>query len=359
MPSGVRSPDDVRTSLTQTVADRPARKGGSQDASRLTSRPYEGTPMAMMVRPPEVRAREMRTARPRPGLRRGRRLALLGLAYATPTVGMVAVFFVAPLVLVGWMSLNHWPLLGVPELNAPENFAKVTDNDLFADAVWFTLTYTIIITVLLFALALGMAIMVQHQRRGVAFFRTAFFLPVAVGFASASLLFLGLLSDEIGPVNDVLASVGLIDGYVSWTSGSASSALGSAVALVLWRFAGFNMLILLTGLQAIPTELYEAAKLDGASRWQAFRRVTLPIMRPTIALVLTLMITGSLLAFDQFWILTRGGPDNSTTSLVMVIYREAFIRLDLGSAAAISVLLLAVLVVFNVIQLGVLRRRSR
>ncbi len=81
-------------------------------------------------------------------------------------------------------------------------------------------------------------------------------------------------------------------------------------------------------------------------------------MRPTIALVLTLMVTGSLLAFDQFWILTRGGPDNSTTSLVMVIYREAFIRLDLGSAAAISVVLLVVLVVFNVIQLGVLRRRS-
>ncbi len=93
------------------------------------------------------------------------------------------------------------------------------------------------------------------------------------------------------------------------------------------------MLILLTGLQAIPTEVYEAARIDGASRWQIFRRITLPLLRPTIALVLTLMTTGSLLAFDQFWILTRGGPDNSTTSLVMVIYREAFIRLDLGSAA--------------------------
>jgi multiple sugar transport system permease protein len=130
------------------------------------------------------------------------------------------------------------------------------------------------------------------------------------------------------------------------------------VVLVLWRFAGFNMLIILTGLQAIPVEVYEAARADGANRWQVFWRVTLPLMRPTIALVLTLMITGSLLAFDQFWILTRGGPDNSTTSLVMVIYREAFIRLDLGSAAAISVTVLAVLIVFNVVQLGVLRRRS-
>jgi multiple sugar transport system permease protein len=105
--------------------------------------------------------------------------------------------------------------------------------------------------------------------------------------------------------------------------------------------------------------VYEAARLDGATRFQIFRRITVPLMRPTIALVLTLMITGSLLAFDQFWILTRGGPDNSTTSLVMVIYREAFIELDLGSAAAISVALLGVLVVFNAIQLGVLRRRSQ
>ena len=85
---------------------------------------------------------------------------------------------------------------------------------------------------------------------------------------------------------------------------------------MLWRFAGFNMLILLTGLQAIPLDVYEAARIDGASRWQIFRRITLPLLRPTIALVLILMVTGSLLAFDQFFILTRGGPDNTTRHLV-------------------------------------------
>jgi multiple sugar transport system permease protein len=263
-----------------------------------------------------------------------------------------------PLLLVVWMSLHRWPLLAPPTFNAPENFTKISDNELVGSAIWFTLKYTVVMTVLLFGLAFGLALLVQRKRTGVGFFRTAFFLPMAVGFASASLLFLGLLSDEIGPVNGLLRKLGLVDGYISWTSGSSASALSSAVLLVLWRFAGFNMLIMLTGLQAIPLEVYEAARIDGASRWQIFRRVTVPLMRPTIALVLTLMTTGSLLAFDQFWILTRGGPDNSTTSLVMVIYREAFIRLDLGSAAAISVALLAVLVVVNVVQLAVLRRRS-
>ncbi|HEV7710123.1 MAG TPA: sugar ABC transporter permease [Asanoa sp.] len=301
------------------------------------------------VEPPAARRR---------GLRRQTRRAWLGVAYASPTAVMVVLFFLVPLALVGWMSLHRWPLLAPPTLNVPDNFTGIGDNDLVRSATWFTIKYTVIITVLLFTVSLGLALLVQHRRRGVGFFRTAFFLPMAVGFASASLLFLGLLSDEIGPVSDLLRKVGLIDGYVSWTSGSANSALGSAVVLVIWRFAGFNMLILLTGLQAIPPEIYEAARVDGASRWQTFRRITLPLLRPTIALVLTLMVTGSLLAFDQFWILTRGGPDNSTTSLVMVIYREAFIRLDLGSAAAISVVLLVVLVAFNVIQLGVLRRRS-
>jgi ABC-type glycerol-3-phosphate transport system permease component len=97
-----------------------------------------------------------------------------------------------------------------------------------------------------------------------------------------------------------------------------TSRFGSTVTLVIWRWAGFNMLILLTGLQSIPTEIYEAARMDGASPVQAFRRITLALMRPTIALVLCLMVTGSLLGFEQFYILTRGGPGNSTTSVVMV-----------------------------------------
>jgi multiple sugar transport system permease protein len=257
---------------------------------------------------------------------------------------VVGLFFLVPLGLVAWMSLHRWPLLAPPTWNAPGNFAALPDDDLLRTAAWFTLKYTLIVTVLLFALSFAMALIVQHSFRGVAVLRTAYFLPAAVGFASASLLFLGMLSAEIGP----------LDGHVS---GSPTNALSSAVGLVLWRFAGFNMLILLTGLQAVPTEVYEAARLDGASTWQTFRSITVPLMRTTIALVLTLMVTGSLLAFDQFWILTRGGPDNSTTSLVMVIYREAFIELDLGSAAAISVVLLAVLAIANAVQLTVLRRR--
>ena len=125
--------------------------------------------------------------------------------------------------------------------------------------------------------------------------------------------------------------------------------------MITWRFAGFYMLILLTGLQAIPRDVYEAARVDGASRWRTLRSITLPLLRPTIALVLILSVTGSLLAFDQFCILTGGGPDNSTVTVVLAIYREAFFLFDLGQAAAISVIVLVLLLVLNVVQFRVLR----
>src|ERR1044071_8159850 len=262
------------------------------------------------------------------------RRGLIGAAYAAPAAVIVAVFFLVPLVLVLWMSLHEWPLIGEPTFNMPANYTAISRNPLFVNAVWFTLEYTIIVTIVLFGTAFGLALLVQRHRPGVGLFRTAFFLPGAVGFATASLLFYGLLSRDLGPLNPILSALGILDKPVSWVSGSPNLALGSSIGLVIWRFAGFNMLILLTGLQAIPGEVYEAAHVDGAGRWQQFTSITLPLMRPTIALVLILMITGSLLAFDQFYILTNGGPDNSTTSVVMVIVREAFTRFDLGSAAA-------------------------
>jgi multiple sugar transport system permease protein len=267
---------------------------------------------------------------------------------------IVGVFFLVPLGLVFWMSVNRWPLLGSPELNFPDNYTKIPDNQLFVDSVWFTLKYTAIVTVLLSAVALGLALLVQERRPGVGFLRTAYFLPGAVGFAAAALLFYGFYTGS-GPLDGILQGLGIADEPVDWL-GTPNMALFSTIAMVIWRFAGFNMLILLTGLQSIPAEVYEAARSDGASRWQTFRYITLPLLRPTIALMLVLSITGSLLAFDQFFILTRGGPDNSTVSMVMVIYREAFTRFDLGFAAALSVLLLLALVVFNVLQLRVLGR---
>ncbi|GCB49046.1 carbohydrate ABC transporter permease [Streptomyces sp. NL15-2K] len=278
-----------------------------------------------------------------------------GLGYAAPTAILVAVLFIWPLFLVGRMSLSDWPLLtGYRGYNTPENYDDVVSSELFWPAVRFTLLYTVIATVLLIGLALVLAMLVQESRRGVGFFRTVFFLPSALGLASAALLFYGFYSPTVGPVSGLLQELGLSDKPVSFL-GTPTAALMSTVFLIVWKFAGFYMLILLVGLQRIPGEVYEAARMDGASRFQVFRSITLPLLRPSLALCLLLCVTGSLLAFDQFFILTKGGPDNATVTVVQLIYREAFQRMNLGTAGALSVIVLLVLLVLNFVQFRGLR----
>ena len=300
---------------------------------------------------PEHRVPPPRTAAPR-----WRSRKVQGLAYATPTAVFVTVFFLLPLLLVGQMSLSDWPLLaGDRGYNAPENYTDATDTTLFWPAVRFTLLYTVIVTVVLLGLALLLALLVQESRPAAGFFRTVYFLPSALGLASASLLFWGLYSPSTGPLSRILENLGLVDDPVSFL-GTPTSALLSTVFLIVWKFAGFYMLILLVGLQRIPHEVFEAARMDGASRGQIFRSITLPLLRPSIALTLLLCVTGSLLAFDQFFVLTKGGPDNSTVTVVQLIYREAFQRMNLGTAAALSVIVLGVLLLLNALQFRGLRR---
>ena len=228
---------------------------------------------------------------------------------------------------------------GRPGLNFPTTTPPSASNPLFWPAVVFTIEYTILVTVLLIGLGLGLALLVQEGGRWVGMLRTVFLLPCALGLASASLLFWGFYSPSIGPISPILQQLGLIHEPISFL-GTPLSALLSTTFLIVWKYAGLYMLILLVGLQAIPDDVYEAAALDGASRRQTFRYITLPLLRPSLALALILCVTGSLLAFDQFYILTKGGPDNSTVTVVQLIYREAFQRQNLGTAAAISILVL-------------------
>jgi multiple sugar transport system permease protein len=253
------------------------------------------------------------------------------------------------------MSLSSWPLLaGYKGVNFPRNFVSIWNNQLFGPAVVFTIEYTILVTILLIGLGLGMALVVQEAGRWVGALRTIFLLPVAVGLASASLLFWGFYSPAIGPISPMLEAVGVIHQPISFLETPTSSLL-STTFLIVWKFAGFYMLILLVGLQSIPNDLYEASALDGASRGQTFRYITWPLLRPSLALALILCVTGSLLAFDQFFILTKGGPDNTTVTVVQLIYREAFQRQNLGAAAAISIVVLVTLFVLNAVQFRLLR----
>lgn len=289
------------------------------------------------------------SARPRSRTRRSQ--ALQGWLYASPTALFVGVLFVIPLALVFVMSFSDWPLLaGFRGWNLPENFGEAVDHRRFWDAIRFTVIYTLIATVLLIGLGLGLALLVQESSRWRSFLRTAFLIPSALGLASASLLFYVLYSPIAGPLAGWMESAGFT------ILGSPGGALWATVFLIVWRFTGFYMLLMLVGLQAIPGEVYEAARIDGSSRLQTFLYVTVPLLRSTFALTIVMCVTGSLLAFEQFYILTKGGPDNSTTTVVQLMYAMAFQgQNDLGVAGALSVIVLIALVLINVFQLRVLR----
>lgn len=290
--------------------------------------------------------------------RRIRRQRLLGVLYTAPTTVMVVVFFVVPLLVVVRMSASNWSLLsGDKGLNFPRNYSAIASNPVLGPAVAFTITYTIVATALLVGLGLVLALLVQHGGRWVGFLRTVFLLPLSVGLAAASLLFWGFYSPQVGPLNPILHDLGLIDQPIQFL-GTPTNALLSTVFLIVWKYVGLYMLILLVGLQAIPHELYEAASIDGAAGWQMLRRITLPLLRPSIALALILCVTGSLLAFDQFYLLTYGGPGSSTVTIVYAVYREAFLKQNLGSAAALSIVVLLALIVLNAAQFRGLRRGS-
>lgn len=296
-----------------------------------------------------------RPGRPRTTHRTG--WQYIGQLFVLPLAIIVVVLFLAPLAILFFMSTQSWPLLGQPTSNGVENFAAIAENELFLGAITFTLIYTVLTTVLIFGVSFILVAISNTPRRGAKFYRTAFFLPYVVGTAAASLIWLAAVNDTNGIANHILEVLGFTDGPWGFLS-TPEKALFTTVTLVVWKFIGFQVIVLLVGLQSVPAELYEAARMDGARALQRLRYITLPFLRPTLGLLLILSITGSLLAFDQFQVLTKGGPDRSTVTLVMAIYDTAFRQFSLGKAAALSIVLLVALVLLNGIQMIVLRKKE-
>ena len=280
----------------------------------------------------------------------------LGRAFIAPSVAMITVFFLLPLGMTVWMSFYNWPLLGKASFIGGDNYLELIGDQQLWRSLGFTALYTVLVTVALFAVAMPLALLVDRPLRAAGLFRTIYFMPVVIGFGAASTLWIWLLNPDSGVFAKLLLGLGLIDAAPRpleqfWP------AMGVIILMVVWKSAGFSMVILLTGLQSVPNELIEAAKIDGASPWSRFRLITLPLIRNSILLVLVLNITSSMLAFDQFFIITQGGPQNSTISAVFSIFLASFTSYRLGYGSALSLVLLVVLVAISSIQLAFLRGR--
>jgi multiple sugar transport system permease protein len=305
--------------------------------------------------PPALRPAASPDKSSRPWLTNRRRRQLIGVAVVAPAIVVVTVFFLIPLVMTFWMSLHDWPLLGTHRFIGLQNYRRAIHDEQWLHAILFTLKYTVIITPVLLITALALAFLVNRRGKAARAFQSVFFLPVVIGFAAAAYLWLYLAQPSLGPLSDLAVHLGLGSRDTNWFA-TATSGLLLVCAMVTWKVTGMQMILLLSGLQSIPAELNEAARIDGAGRWKAFRHVTLPLLRPTLALVLVFSVAGSLLAFDQFYIMTAGGPSNGTITAVYQIYRVSFINFELGYGAALSAMLMVALAAVSALQMLLLRK---
>lgn len=306
---------------------------------------------------PIITAGSARVRRPRTTARTLRH-RLAAWAFIAPTAATIAVLFVVPLAIVIFMSLSDWPLLGSPTFIGIGNYVDVFTDSSYVGAIVFTLGYTVIVTIAIFVLALLLAAFLNSSRPGAKLYRIAIFAPYVVGLSTASLMWVVNYNDQVGIFAAALRWLGIVDGTVGFFNTPLSATLAVTV-MIVWKFVGFQVIILLVGLQSIPSTVNEASMIDGANAWQRFRYITLPLLRPTLALLLVLSVTGSLLAFDQFAVMTQGGPDNSTVTVVMSVYNTAFTSFDLGTAAALSIVLLVALVVINALQMRFVKGTDR
>jgi multiple sugar transport system permease protein len=279
----------------------------------------------------------------------------IGLLYVAPAVALVVVFFIIPLGMTAWMSFHNWPLMGAHSFIGFDNYWAILRDNRFWNALRFTGYYTVVVTIAIFAVAFPLALFIERPRKLTGFYRTSFFMPAVIGFASASLLWSWLLNVDAGLFSPAAFELGLTEKKVNLLA-TFQPAFWSIIAMVVWKVAGFTMIILMTGLQSIPPDLQEAAMIDGAGPLARFRAITLPLMRRTLALALILSVAGSVLAFDQFSIILRGGPRNQTLTAVYWIFNQSFVSFKLGYGAALSMVLLVILVALSLIQLRLLRQ---
>ena len=278
-----------------------------------------------------------------------------GLLYVAPALLFVAAFVVYPLVRLFQMSMTSASLLGGGAFVGWRNYLKAWGDETFWHALLFTLKYTVFITPILMVGGFLLALLTAEPGRLARVTRGIVFLPVVIGLGSSSILWVGLLDEQVGLVGHLLQDLGLVDAPPIWFI-DAGTGLWAVIATVVWKVIGFGMLLFVGGIQSVGIDIREAAQLDGASYWQRVRFITLPLMLRTLLLTTLISVIGSLLAFDQFYIMTAGGPRSETFTSVYWIYQNSFVYFKQGYGAALSMILLAIVLVFSAAHLLLSRR---
>ncbi len=281
--------------------------------------------------------------------------ALWGYVFLLPWAIGLIVFWLGPIFASLIFSFTEYDMLSDMKFVGLDNYRKAfTGDELFWPSLGRTFTYSIVVVPLGLLGALGLAMLLNRGMRGSAIFRTFFFLPSLTPAVALALVWAWLLHSQVGPVNVALGAVG-VDGP-SWLTDS-KWALWSLVIITLWNaFGGNSMLIFLAGLQGVPVPLLDAAEIDGASQWQKFRHVVLPMISPTLLFNLILGVIGALRVFTIAFVATKGGPAYATWFLALHIYQEAFQYFRMGYASALAWIFVLILLAFTYFQMRMSKR---
>jgi sn-glycerol 3-phosphate transport system permease protein len=286
----------------------------------------------------------------------GRSASVLPWALVFPTALGVAAFTVYPTLSTLVRSLFSQNLaVRVPRFAGLDNYLALAADDGFRKVLGNTVLFLVGTVPTSVVLAFALALLVNRKLRGIGLLRSAFFYPTVLPMVSAAAIWLFLYQPNFGLVNQGLRAVG-IGGTLNWM-GDANLVLPALMVMAIWKQTGYFMLFYLAGLQNLPGEVFEAAQLDGASRWQQLRHLTVPLLSATTLFVVTIAAAGSMQLVDQLYIMTQGGPDNASNLLLFHIYETAFRFQDQGHANAMTVVLVAMLLVFTVANFVVAERR--
>ena len=271
------------------------------------------------------------------------RWALLFLA---PTLLGLAVLSAGPILATLAISLTRWDLLTVPKVVGLDNYLALLSDDRFQKALRNTFYYTAVSVPVGLTIALGLALALNARIRGIAFIRTAYFLPVVTSTIAIALVWQWIYSADSGLLNQVLGAFGIA--AQKWLS-NPTLAMPSIIAMSIWQGLGVNVIIFLAGLQAIPSDLLDAASVDGAGARARFRHVTLPLLTPTIFFTGVLSLIGSFQVFDQIFVLAKPKPTEATITVVYFIYENGFKFFKMGYASAASWILFLIVAAFTAI----------
>ena len=279
-----------------------------------------------------------------------------GYAMLLPAIALLAVFVVAPVAYGLYLSLQRWNGFEPPEFVGLGNYVRLWERDrIFRQALANNVTFAVAVVIGKNVLGLFLALLVNQRLRGNTVFRTALFLPVTMSFVVIGLLWSWIYNPTFGLLDAGLAAIGLGEFSRPWLSDPAT-ALWAIIAVDIWKWTGFHMVLYLAGLQTIPRDLYEAATIDGAGRWRQLFDVTLPMLAPVTFVNVLLAMNGAFVRnFDLVYVMTGGGPNHQTEVVLTHMVSEAFRQGNLGYSAAMGYVLFAIVAVISAVYIRMAR----